>query len=145
MLGAISISSAAYIAGYVVKKWTNAEEPALNGRHPEFARMSLRPGIGADAMTDVALAMMRSRFDGPDIPTVLRHGPKMFPLGRYLRRKLRDELGREATLGTKADPLPVDGALQLVRAYAFANSLSVSAVLGEVAGGQPNYQSRGKL
>lgn len=145
MLGEISISSAAYIAGYVVKKWTSKDVPALNGRHPEFARMSLRPGIGADAMLDVALAMRRSPLDERVIPAGLRHGSKILPLGRYLRKRLRGELGQEATLGTRADPLPVDGALQLVRAFAFANSRSVSEVLGELAGVPGNYESRGKL
>jgi len=60
----------------------------------------LRPGIGASAMEDVA----RSLSDAPgakavsslgDVPVVLQHGRRKLPLGRYLRRRLRHEMGAE--------------------------------------------------
>lgn len=53
--------------------------------------MSLRPGIGADAMWDVASEMMRYRLR--DVPVSLTFGGRDLPLGRYLRRLLRERVG----------------------------------------------------
>lgn len=96
MVAELSFKSAAYIAGYVVKKMTRMQDTRLNGRWPEFARMSLKPGIGADAMWDVASAVMQNQLEKKtdfDVPVDLRHGSKKFPLGRYLRRVLRARVG----------------------------------------------------
>lgn len=91
-LGTLEESSMNYVAGYVLKKLTNKHDVRLLGRHPEFARMSLRPGIGADAMHDVASTVLQ--FDlvesQGDVPSSLRHGSRILPLGRYLRRHLRN-------------------------------------------------------
>lgn len=96
--GDLTPQSAQYIAGYVTKKMTSHEDPRLLGRYPEFARMSLRPGIGASAMEDVAIALntkhgAASVVQTGDVPLALRHGAKSLPLGRYLRRKLREQMG----------------------------------------------------
>ncbi|AZL82995.1 replication initiator protein [Apis mellifera associated microvirus 43] len=96
-LGDLTTDSAQYIAGYVTKKMTAKDDPRLNGRHPEFARMSLRPGIGADAVHDIASALLTFGLDltEADVPVSLRHGKKILPLGRYLRKKLRLALGKD--------------------------------------------------
>lgn len=98
VVGTLTVESAGYIAGYVTKKMTKSDDPRLGGRHPEFARMSLRPGIGADAMDDVADVLYskhgsRELAELGDVPGVLKHGGKSFPLGRYLKRKLREKMG----------------------------------------------------
>lgn len=100
LVGDLTLHSASYVAGYVTKKMTGKDDERLGGRHPEFARMSLRPGIGALSIQRLAAAL-----DGPagradiqhtgDVPGVLRTGGKLMPLGRYLRSKLRGELGHE--------------------------------------------------
>lgn len=90
--------TAQYTAGYTVKKLTRKDDPRLRGRHPEFARMSLRPGIGAGAMALLADQLHHSAgLDNValtgDVPTHLKIGKKTVPIGRYLRQKLREEMG----------------------------------------------------
>lgn len=96
-LGELEVKSCMYIAGYMLKKMTKVDDPRLKGRHPEFARMSLRPGIGAWAMDEIAHSLMRYKLDEKlaDVPESLRHGAKLMPLGRYLRRRLRERIGRD--------------------------------------------------
>lgn len=100
--GDITPQSAAYLAGYVTKKLTSSDDVRLAGRHPEFARMSLKPGIGAMAMGPVGGSMMEDSVGAAeiarigDVPMALRMGGGFAPLGRYLRSKLRDEMGFES-------------------------------------------------
>jgi len=102
-VGTLTKDSAQYVAGYVTKKMTKSDDPRLKGRYPEFARMSLRPGIGAPAVADVAKALSTARGapileSHSDVPCFLQHGNKQMPLGRYLRGKLRDALPNGAAL-----------------------------------------------
>lgn len=90
-IGTLTDKSAGYVAGYVTKKLTSNE---IGNLTPEFTRMSLKPGIGANALPLVSKALSAHDITG-DVPTVLRHGKRLLPLGRYLRSKLRDLLGIE--------------------------------------------------
>jgi len=67
-----------------------------DGRIAEFSRMSLNPGIGAQAMEVVgkSLKLHPNVLSSLDVPAVLKHSGKLWPLGRYLRRKIRESLGR---------------------------------------------------
>jgi hypothetical protein len=87
----LGYESASYISGYVVKKLTRSDDVRLKGRVPEFARMSSCPGIGRDALHEVGSEVLRYDVNGKlgDVPTGLRHGRRVLPLGRYLRRQLR--------------------------------------------------------
>lgn len=88
--------TAQYVAGYVVKKMTAKEDDRLNGRHPEFARMSLRPGLGAMAMPKIIQQLRDTGQEWileTDVPRSLKLGKRSIPLGRYLLRKLREEAG----------------------------------------------------
>lgn len=92
--GVVEAKSCQYIAGYAVKGLTREDDVRLKGRQPEFARMSLRPGIGADAMSNVADTVRRYGLaENRDAPPAVRIGGKVLPIGRYLRERLRTTLG----------------------------------------------------
>lgn len=94
--GTLNEQSAGYVCGYVTKKMTAKDDMRLNGRYPEFARMSLKPGIGADFIWDVASTLLEYDLElREDVPTELQHGMKKMPLGRYLTRKLRKSVGKD--------------------------------------------------
>lgn len=138
-VGSLAYHSAGYIAGYVTKKMTAADDERLCGRHPEFARMSRDPGIGVDAMWDVASELIRLGLDESeeDVPSSLRHGPKKFPLGRLLRSRLREMVGKDAK-APEATLKRMEAELSPVRELAFENSESfkkaiVAAAEGRVA------------
>lgn len=96
-LGTLEADSAGYICGYVTKKMTSRDDPRLGNRHPEFARMSLKPGIGRDAMFEVADVLMRYGLDvkNLDVPGILAVGGIDKPLGRYLVQNLRKMVGKD--------------------------------------------------
>jgi len=96
-LGQLEPNSAAYVCGYVAKKWTDKDDFRLKGCHPEFARMSKRPGLGAGVMDEVASTLLAlPNFDSMvDVPTALSHGKRILPLGNYLTRRLRTRVGRQ--------------------------------------------------
>lgn len=93
---------AEYLCGYVVKKWTKEDswtKEKLKGRRPEFARMSLKPGIGAIAIQSLINGSAQSRQrkyieTSTDAPVVIRKSGRIRPLGKYLRKKWREFLGR---------------------------------------------------
>lgn len=96
-IGGITPESASYVAGYVTKKMTKHDDPRLNGRHPEFSRMSLKKGIGFYALEDIVKAIDSDRGKSfleksKSTPWIVRHGRKLFPLGRYLKDKLKEKL-----------------------------------------------------
>lgn len=93
--GNLEASSAAYICGYITKKLTRRGDIRLCGKHPEFARMSLKPGIGAGIIPEVASALLSLNLEQlPDVPTSLRTQGGVKPLGRYLTRALRSHTGK---------------------------------------------------
>lgn len=94
--GGLEEGSARYVCGYVLKKLTKPDDFRLMGRHPEFGRMSNRPGIGFAAMKPVAKTLIELGLDESetDVPSALRRGSTIAPLGRYLRQSLRQFVGK---------------------------------------------------
>lgn len=135
-VGILTPASAMYIAKYVIKKMTRRDDSRLYGRTPEFARMSLRPGIGAIALNTVASEMMRYRQI--EVPTQLhRGGGARYPLGRYIRRKVAEIVSDDpqrvrALLECKRAKEAGREKLQMVRAIAFNDEKKVQDVWREV-------------
>lgn len=100
--GFLTPDSAQYIAGYITKKLTKPEAEALQGRTPEFAVMSRRPGIGATAIQPLIDALNTSEgalYMGRlhDVPHAFQVAGRLLPLGPYIRGMLRMFFFGEAT------------------------------------------------
>lgn len=101
-VGELTHESAQYCTGYISKRMTSKEDPRLEGKHPEFSRMSLRPhGIGYGAVQVMAERLMEhgaciAVAEAGDVPTDVRVQRRVYPLGRYLRRALREAIGWKA-------------------------------------------------
>lgn len=102
-IGYLEPDSAQYIAGYVTKKMTKKDDKRLAHEvvdpdtgevtieyyHPEFSKQSRNPGIARAAVNVILDAHIRSARE--ELPSSLRQGSRMLPLGRYLKGKLQDE------------------------------------------------------
>ena len=152
--GDLTADSAQYTAGYTVKKLTNADDPELGGRYPEFARMSNRPGIGADAVSEIADAVKEvwrhQTYCDLDVPFSMSVGRKSFPIGRYLRHKLRDELGMPEGGRNSMDVYEKSKELSLLLSDKIANSTSEPHTLANVLAEKNrqklrNAESRSKI
>lgn len=82
--------TAQYCAGYTTKKLTDKKDPRLDGRNPEFARMSLRPGLGANAAPFIAESV-RPQGNLANGRIIRLHGKKQH-LGRYISGKVLESL-----------------------------------------------------
>ncbi len=102
-IGDLTPQSAAYLCGYVTKKIVSLEGRLAKTIHPEFARMSNRPGIGAKAMELIGETIFTNKhalqqvMDTHDVPHTLKHGGKEYPLGQYLRQQIRNYIGMPDT------------------------------------------------
>lgn len=93
-LGRLTSERAAYTAHYVTKRLTRQDDERLDGRYPEFSRKSSMPGLGRAAAEKLADKIGPSLPPLVDVPDALgRNGA--FPLGRYLKRVMRERLGRD--------------------------------------------------
>lgn len=133
-LGEVNQKTANYAARYCLKKMTGIDDSRLNGRQPEFTRMSkMDGGLGVGMLDDIASTIMEQANYDPllDAPHALLHGKKQKPLGRYLRGKLREKLGKEnKTPETTLQQM--EEKMRPVRTYAFNHSRSFQKTITEV-------------
>lgn len=96
-LGTVEDRSVRYVCGYVVQKLRGLHEQLYGDKHPEFARMSLAPGLGVGALQQIADEWERLDLERieTDVPASLRNAARRDPLGRYLTHKLRKMVGRD--------------------------------------------------
>ena len=89
-----------YVARYTLKKLTKPDDHRLDGRTPEFTRMSRRPPLGAVGMAAIAAQLMSMRGSAwlaanGDVPYDYRLEGERYPISRYWREWLREEIGYE--------------------------------------------------
>lgn len=92
---AFSSSVAAYVAAYTTKKMTRRDDERLEGREPEFARMSRRPAVGWPGVQWIVRWLvtpegMRWMEEQRDVPNVVQVDRRAYPLGRTIVSKLRE-------------------------------------------------------
>lgn len=141
-LAELTPESAGYIAGYIAQKLTSTRHDHKNwlqGRHPEFGRMSRRPGLGAAAVPEIARVVLRQAQTviekTGDVPqSLLIAGGKSVPIGRYLRRLIREEVGFEQKASfpwrTKVAGVGAPELAQKLRAAEMLNLLADSGYAG---------------
>ena len=96
--GLLERASANYLTGYCTKKLTRKGDERLDGRNPEFARMSRRPPLGAAGMNHIRSLLHTKNgctalATYGDVPSSFRIMGKEYPMGRYWRNWLREEMG----------------------------------------------------
>ncbi len=93
-----NIERVRYVANYTTKKITQAGDMNLNGRPPEFARMSLKPGLGAPAVEMMAgfyhtKAGAQYLAENGDVARTFRYKDRVYPFDHYMLQRFRDEVG----------------------------------------------------
>lgn len=93
----------AYTARYTVKKLTSHADSRLDGRHPEFSRMSrgtkdVPGGIGRHYLGRLAEAYTTNSgskwlAENGDISRMFRYENRIYRLDNYTANKIREELG----------------------------------------------------
>ncbi|QXP44135.1 MAG: replication initiator protein [Arizlama microvirus] len=97
--GDVSLASAGYVAGYINKKMTKKDDSRLEGRYPEFCQNRAKPGIGQLAVAEIADSLLNKETgevyldEFGDVPRIVKRDGRFYPLGRYIRGKLREKLG----------------------------------------------------
>lgn len=94
-LGEFNWKTAGYCCGYITKSLSDRSRGVV-WNTPEFARMSNRPGLGASAAKIIGAGLLKSKdytIKDRDVPAELRFAGRKWALGRYLLRKLREEVG----------------------------------------------------
>lgn len=93
-VGEVNLHSAAYIAGYTIKKLTKEGDPKLNGKTPEFMRSSRKGGgLGKKTVQEIGKDLKNKRYWEPQIISEFQYGKKKLPLGKYLTDILSEESG----------------------------------------------------
>lgn len=126
-------ATARYVVRYSIKKMTeHRKETEKDGRHPVFARQSRRPGIGLPALAEIASVVLQHKLTDKlgDAPHTLRHGSKIYPVGRYLKNGIREQIG----VAKEASPFTLERqkeSLQALRKIAWESGVSLTQLVQE--------------
>lgn len=103
-ISGVGPESIAYVAGYCLKGAYNAAGMRWHNKGflcPEFVTMSLKPGLGAAAADRISAFYVSEQgsallSEHGDVSPVIRQGQQLWPLGRYLRGRVRQGCGIDA-------------------------------------------------
>lgn len=140
--------TASYISGYIIKKLKDRKD-GISHRVPEFARQSNRPGIGAGAMAVIAKTLLETAhgWEKGDIPSSLSVAGRSIPLGRYLLRRLRHEVGfTEGYIKDLRDEVTMAKSLEVSAMQAVKPGFTLSqTILEDIEGRLRQVESRSYL
>lgn len=142
--------TAQYVAGYVTKKLTDYRD-GRDFNVPEFAIMSTRPGIGANAASQIARDLASNpswERANDDVPRQLKIGGRTIPMGRYLLRKCREELGfTEDYINFLKDRVSYDRSIDMLALLANSpsNSTFKAAYLSDIEGQLLQVEARAEI
>lgn len=88
-VGEISQQSIDYCLSYVLKRMTSRDDERLLGRVPEFGRYS--QGLGAVTLDELRRCAIVGEGGVMSLPREFRLNGAVWPVPRYLRRKLKEE------------------------------------------------------
>lgn len=141
-------SKARYISGYIVKNMRRKDDYRLNGLHPEFARMSLRPPIGDPAMAVLAKSLGDILVDG-DVPKSVLIDGKHVSLGRTMIRKLREYCGmNDEEVQRAKDKISMGRSIELLPVFLAALKAEASfkdAYVESISGSIESVKAKAKL
>lgn len=120
--GTVTPQSAGYVSGYITK----VDHRDLGTLYPPFTRVSRKPGLGYNALHDVASTLLEYDLEKTlaDVPLAL---DGVGPLGKYLRKNLRLMIGRDE----KIPPAILD---QLIEDLRPLREASQNSGLGTIPG-----------
>lgn len=105
ILGTATKDSIQYTAGYVTKKLNKPDDERLEPDcYPEFSRMSRKPGIGYDALWEIASELLDKNMEEAPVPAVIRTDGKEMPIGPSMRKKLSQYVGQPKNLPCPPPP-----------------------------------------
>lgn len=119
LAGECNVQTMAYVAHYCTKKMTQEDDERLEGRPPEFARMSRMPGLGAHAI-DYLMDFYTTRggalylAEHGDVGRTFRYNGRVYPMDDYIVNKLREQCGIQRR---EADRLRVGPSVELTPEY----------------------------
>lgn len=104
--------TANYCTGYISKNQSRVREATevvtesgeIIERYPEFARMSLKPGLGVNAISHIAEQLKKNKWvwdkmhTEQDVPPTVHFGGREVALGRYMLNNLREQIGFTAAI-----------------------------------------------
>lgn len=139
--GTADVSAMKYVTGYCLKKLTKPSA-MLNGRAPEFALMSRRPGLGHGVIERIhssvsAVNMQKIAVSQKDVRV---HGRK-YPLGRYLREKIQN---RFAVSDVEKDAVRVLTSIEAQERQSVYPSVRAYKVQRAARVSQQNYTRKGR-